>query len=91
MITKKSKYGDVLKVSGSQDILSKYNVPCVSCPMAKMEMDSLTLEQIGAWYGIDIDSIIKELNKPLAKKVPPHKKKVLEKAKSRAKIIKKKK
>jgi len=93
MITKKSKYSEVLKVKGSEDVLSKHKVPCVTCPMAKMEMDTLTLEQIGSWYGIDVDSIIKDLNKPISKKVAPHKKKILEKAKSREKgrIIKKKK
>jgi len=93
MITKKSKYGEVLKISGSEKVLSKYNVPCVTCPMAKMEMDTLTLEQIGGWYGIDVDSIIKELNKPVPKKVPLYKKKTAEKEKSRkkAKVIKKKK
>jgi len=93
MITKKSTYEELLKVPGSEHVLSKHRVPCVTCPMAKMEMESLTLEQIGGWYGLDVDAIIKELNKPIAKKVPPHKKKILEKAKSRAKakIIKKKK
>jgi hypothetical protein len=93
MITKKSKFGEVLKISGSEKVLSKYNVPCISCPMAKQEMDTLTLEQIGGWYGIDVDSIIKELNKPIGKRVPVYKKKIIEKAKARTKkkIIKKKK
>ncbi|MEI8364311.1 MAG: hypothetical protein WCF78_02550 [archaeon] len=93
MITKKSKYGEVLKISGSEKVLSKYNVPCVTCPMAKMEMNTLTLEQIGGWYGIDVDSIINELNKPIGKRVPVYKKKIAEKAKTRekAKVIKKKK
>lgn len=52
----------VLEFSEAEKILMKYNVPCLSCPMAKMEMESLTLAQVSGMYGLELDKILKELN-----------------------------
>lgn len=63
MITKKTKLGEVYKLKGGYEILSKYQVPCVTCPYAKMEMDELDLEQIAEMYGIDLEGLLEDLNK----------------------------
>jgi len=45
-------------------VLMKYGMHCIGCPMAMQE----TLEQGLSGHGIDVDSIIKELNKKVKKK-----------------------
>jgi hypothetical protein len=66
-ITLKSKLKDVLKIKGIEDILVKYSFPCISCPMAKMEMDILEIGAICKMYGIDDKKLIKEINDYLKK------------------------
>ncbi|HOD89886.1 MAG TPA: hypothetical protein PKK56_02295 [archaeon] len=63
MITKKTTIEEVYKLKGGEEILSKYYVPCVSCPMARLEFGNLTLEMVCLNYGIDLDNLLKELNK----------------------------
>ncbi len=64
-ITKDTSLAKVLEDSGAEKILAKHNVPCVTCPFVKMEMDKLKIGQICKIYGIDIDKLLKELNKKL--------------------------
>ncbi len=64
-ITKDTSLTKVLEDLGAEKILAKHNVPCVTCPFAKMEMDKLKIGQICKIYGIDIDKLLKELNKKL--------------------------
>jgi hypothetical protein len=52
----------VLEFSGGEDVLLKYRVPCLGCPMAQMEMGELTLKEICAAYRIDLKSLIIDLN-----------------------------
>ncbi len=63
MFTEKTKLGEIVKLKNGNKILHKFSVPCVSCPMAKMEMDTLELGQIAEMYGIDLKSLLEELNK----------------------------
>ena len=58
---------ELLEFGGAEEILAKFNVPCLGCPMAKGEMEHLNLGQICATYGIDEVELLKELN-ILAKK-----------------------
>lgn len=60
--TDESTLESVLEFSEAEDILLKYKLPCLGCPMAKMEMGTLTLGQICANYGIDIKKLLFELN-----------------------------
>ena len=62
MITEKTKLGEIYKLKNSYEILSKYQVPCVTCPYAKLEMDKLDLGQIAEMYGINIKGLLEELN-----------------------------
>lgn len=61
-IKKNTKLDIVLKMEGAEEILSKYEVPCLSCPYAKFEMAELDLEAICERYRIDLDNLIKDLN-----------------------------
>ena len=62
-ITKNTTLAKVLEINGAEKILSKFEMPCLHCPMAQMEMASLKLGDICSMYGIDIDKLLKELNK----------------------------
>ncbi|TKJ17560.1 hypothetical protein CEE44_03425 [Candidatus Woesearchaeota archaeon B3_Woes] len=62
-ITKNSLLGDVMKIEGSHEVLSKHNVPCLGCAMVHMEMGFLKIGDICKNYGIDSEKLLKELNK----------------------------
>lgn len=66
-ITKETTLKEILKIKGVEEILSKHNVPCVTCPFAKMEMEKLTLFDICNFYNIDIDKLIKDIEKLIKK------------------------
>lgn len=53
---------EILKNPKSAEILLKYNVPCLGCPMAKFEVANLKLGEVCKMYGIDLESLLKELN-----------------------------
>lgn len=61
--TENTTLAEVLKHPKADDILSKYNLPCLHCPMAKFEMETLKIGEIAKMYGIDIKNLLKELNK----------------------------
>jgi hypothetical protein len=60
--TDKSTLQEVLEFSEAEKILLKYKVPCLGCPMAKIEMAKLTLGEICNNYRIDIQKLLLELN-----------------------------
>ena len=62
MITEETTLEEVLK-QGGEEILTKHGVPCVTCPMAKMEMQFLKIGDICSRYGIDLAKLLEELNK----------------------------
>ncbi len=62
-INKNTKLERVLKLKGAEAVLSKYNFPCITCPMAQMEMQTLKLGEICKYYDIEVDKLMKELNK----------------------------
>ncbi len=61
--TEKSTLAEILENPKNQKILEKFNVPCLTCPFAQLEMNSLKLKEIAGAYGIDLKSLLKELNK----------------------------
>ena len=61
-VTKDTTLAEVLKINGSEKILSKFQMPCLGCAMAQMEMDTLKLGDICNMYGLDLDKLLKELN-----------------------------
>ncbi len=62
-ITKTTTLEKVLEIPNVEQILSKYKVPCLTCPMAKFEMASLRIGDICKMYGIDEKEFLLELNK----------------------------
>jgi len=62
-ITKETTLAEILNLPGAEKILAKYNLPCLTCPFAKMEMENLKIGQICQMYGIKINELLKELNK----------------------------
>jgi len=64
-ITKDTTLAEVLEFPEAEKILAKHNLPCLHCPMAKYEIESLTLGQVCKMYEIDLESLLKELNEKL--------------------------
>ena len=62
-ITSKTTLKEILKKKNGSEVLMKYNVPCLSCPMASFEMEKLEIGQVAEMYGLDLKNIIKNLNK----------------------------
>ena len=62
-ITKSATLAKILKIKGSEKILNKFNMPCMTCPMAQMEMNYLKIGDVCRMYGLDEKKILEELNK----------------------------
>lgn len=62
-ITKDTTLSEILESSKNQEILAKYKVPCLGCSFMHMEMEKLTLGDICKTYGINLEKLLKELNK----------------------------
>ena len=61
--TENTKLSEVLSSPETSKIIEKYKLPCLHCAMAAYESEMLTLGMISKTYGIDIDKLLKELNK----------------------------
>jgi len=66
-ITENTTLAEILKKPELIEILVKYNVPCLSCPFAKTEMENLKIGQACEMYGIKIGVLLKELNEKIKK------------------------
>lgn len=60
--TEETILGDIVEILGAEEVLAKYNLPCLSCPMAKFEMEKLKIGQVCRMYKLDLDNLLKELN-----------------------------
>ncbi len=61
--TENTKLSEILGKPEEEKIISKYRLPCLGCPMARLEAQMLTLGQVSKMYGIDLDGLLDELNK----------------------------
>ena len=61
-ITKETTLEELMKTAGMEEILTKHGVPCVTCPMAQMEMQFLKIGDVCEKYGIDVDKLLADLN-----------------------------
>jgi len=61
-ITKETTLAEILELPDSEEVLAKYNLPCLRCPMAKLEIDILKIGQVCEAYGIDLEKLLEELN-----------------------------
>lgn len=64
-ITKNTTLSQILTHPKASAILSKYNLPCLHCPMASYEMSMLKIGEVAKMYGIDVESLLRELNEAL--------------------------
>jgi len=62
-ITKDTTLAELWNNSEAKEVLVKYNLPCLGCPFAQMEMENLKIGDICKTYKIDVDNLLKELNK----------------------------
>lgn len=67
-ITEKTTLAEILERPGSEKILSRYNLPCLHCPMSRFEAGSLKLGEVARMYGLDLKGMLRELNKGEAKR-----------------------
>jgi hypothetical protein len=62
IITEQSLLGDILKKSYGKKVLSQFRLPCLSCPMAALEMGVLKIGDVSRMYGVDLQGLLKALN-----------------------------
>jgi hybrid cluster-associated redox disulfide protein len=62
-ITGSTTLAEILEHPKRKEILAKYNLPCLGCPFAQMEMDRLKLGEICKTYKVNLVALLKELNK----------------------------
>ncbi len=62
-ITKDTTLKEILELDNAQEVLAKHNIPCITCPFAKMEMENLNLGDICKNYNIEIEGLLKDLQK----------------------------
>jgi hypothetical protein len=62
-ITSKTTLKKIMDKKGGSEILIKNGVPCLSCPMASFEIDKLKIGEVCKMYKLNLDKILKELNK----------------------------
>jgi hybrid cluster-associated redox disulfide protein len=64
-ITEDTTLADVMARPGAIQILAKYGLPCLACPMAAFEIGKLKIGAVARAYGIDAADLIKELNQKI--------------------------
>ncbi len=63
--TKETTLSELLQNPKTAEILAKFNVPCLGCPMAKLEMENLKIGEVCKTYKINVQLLLKELNSEL--------------------------
>jgi hypothetical protein len=63
--TENTSLAEILKFPEASKILAKYNLPCLHCPMATYELGMLKIGEVAKMYGIDLKSLLDDLNKNL--------------------------
>lgn len=61
-ITGQTTLEKIMEIKGAEEILAKHGVPCVSCPMAAMEISRLKIGEVSKMYGLELEKILKDLN-----------------------------
>lgn len=56
---------EVLRHREAIPILMKYGLPCSACPLARFEIGRLKIGDATRRYGIDVNSLLKELNQTI--------------------------
>ena len=64
-ITKDTFLSEILNHPKAKEILEKYNLPCLNCPMAVFEMGNLKIGDICKMYNINLKGLLDELNEAI--------------------------
>lgn len=67
-INKNTILSEIIADERMAEILAKNNLPCLSCPFAKYEMEQLKIGEICSQYGINAEKLLEELNGDLLSK-----------------------
>ena len=62
-VTKKTTLAKIIEAKGADKVLVDNGVPCLSCPMSQFEIDKLAIGDVCKMYGLNLEKILKELNK----------------------------
>ncbi len=62
-VNENSTLAEIVADSLAEEILHKHGVPCVTCPYAAQEMNTLTIGQVSKIYELNLPAILKDLNK----------------------------
>lgn len=66
-ITEGMTLAEVLEQPGAEEVLSKHRLPCLHCPMSRLEMGNLKLGDVARMYGLDLKGMLKDLNRKVNK------------------------
>jgi len=66
-ITAATTLKKILETKDGENILHKFGVPCMSCPMAEFEIGTLQIGKVCKIYGLPLKEILNELNKKAEK------------------------
>lgn len=61
LITKNTTLSELLGNPKAVEILAKYRLPCLSCPFAKAEMETLKIGDVCKMYGLNMDKLLNDL------------------------------
>lgn len=67
-ITEEMTLREIMEFPGAVEILQKYRLPCLSCPMAAIEIAKVRIGEVARTYGIDVKALIRELNELISKR-----------------------
>lgn len=66
-ITEDTTVEQILKYPGTSSTLVKHGIHCPTCPFAQFEIGRLKIGDVARNYGVDVDILLKELNKTARK------------------------
>ena len=61
-ITKDTTLAEIMVKDSAKTILAKHKVPCLTCPMAKFEIQDLKIGDVCKMYGLDLKKLLEDLN-----------------------------
>jgi len=64
-IKEETTLAEILEKPELEKVLEKYNLPCLSCPMASLELKTLTIGKICKIFKLDLKKVLEELNRAL--------------------------
>lgn len=67
-ITKDTTLAEILKHHEAMKVLTRYDLPCLHCPMAAYEMGMLKIGEVAKMYGINIEGLLRDLIKVYGEK-----------------------